>query len=72
MFKFFRTGQNCSWDTGFGIYNLTADASAYCRSLLSLVFVPVCYSLLDDVRHCLLSKLKALNSVTDEEGQGKR
>ena len=43
------------------IFGLTAS------TLLSLVFVPVVYSLMDDLREWLAPKLTKLTSVTAEE-----
>ncbi|MDG2950518.1 efflux RND transporter permease subunit [Exercitatus varius] len=43
------------------IFGLTAS------TLLSLVFVPVIYLLMDDFRNWLAPKLEKLTSVTDED-----
>ena len=48
-------------DTFAVIFGLTAS------TLLSLVFVPVVYSLMDDLREWLAPKLAKLTSVTAEE-----
>lgn len=36
-------------------------------TLLSLIFVPVCYALMDDLKNCLVPKLAKLTSVTAED-----